>query len=169
MATVGPGGVRTRRARQHGRYVPDLSRVCRLTSMGRCARLVGGWSYRPVRRLGWPPITRMGYRTGGITLRKACTKPTRTACRSICHAGGFGRALGSGRVEVVTAPRQRETPVPTNRSHCGDALIRVQLVQKDNLWRGALAAMLSRGEDLSVVAESAGDDVLPMDRRQRPD
>jgi two-component system response regulator DesR len=49
-------------------------------------------------------------------------------------------------------------------------LIRVQVVQKDNLWRGALAAMLGREEDLSVVAESAGgDDVVPIARQQRPD
>jgi two-component system response regulator DesR len=42
-------------------------------------------------------------------------------------------------------------------------------VQKDNLWRGALAAMLSREEDLAVVAESAGgDDILPVARRERP-
>jgi two-component system response regulator DesR len=48
-------------------------------------------------------------------------------------------------------------------------LIRVQVVQKDNLWRGALAAMLSREEDLSVVAESAGGgDILPVARRERP-
>ena len=49
-------------------------------------------------------------------------------------------------------------------------MIRVQLVQKDNLWRGALAAMLCREEDLSVVAESTGgDDIVSLARRQRPD
>jgi two-component system response regulator DesR len=43
-------------------------------------------------------------------------------------------------------------------------------VQKDNLWRGALSAMLAREEDMSVVAESAGGaDILPIARRERPD
>ena len=43
-------------------------------------------------------------------------------------------------------------------------------MQKDNLWRGALTAVLSREEDLSVVAESAGgNDILPIARRERPD
>jgi two-component system, NarL family, response regulator DesR len=60
--------------------------------------------------------------------------------------------------------------VPGIRGHCGDALIRIHLVHKDNLWRGAAAAMLCREEDLSVVAESTGGDgIVSMARRQRPD
>ncbi|HSV66889.1 MAG TPA: response regulator transcription factor [Mycobacteriales bacterium] len=48
-------------------------------------------------------------------------------------------------------------------------MIRILLGHKDALWRGALAAVLSKEEDLQVVAELAGsDEVLAVTRQERP-
>jgi two-component system response regulator DesR len=50
-----------------------------------------------------------------------------------------------------------------------DAVIRILLGLKDALWRGALAEVLSRQEDLQVVGQLAtGDDVLSTVQVKRP-
>ena len=48
-------------------------------------------------------------------------------------------------------------------------MIRILLGQKETLWRGALAAVLSQEHDLRVAAEVAcRDEILPVARRERP-
>jgi len=48
-------------------------------------------------------------------------------------------------------------------------LLRVLLAQKDSLWRGALAAVLSQEHDLRVLADmGSADHVLTAARRDRP-
>jgi len=49
-------------------------------------------------------------------------------------------------------------------------MIRILLVEKTGLWRGALAAVLSYEDDLSVVAQLARiDDIVPIAETARPD
>jgi two-component system, NarL family, response regulator DesR len=51
-----------------------------------------------------------------------------------------------------------------------DALIQILIAQKHSLWRGALAAVLSKEEDLHVVAEVGHpDEVLQAADQERPD
>jgi two-component system response regulator DesR len=51
-----------------------------------------------------------------------------------------------------------------------DALIRILIAQKDNLWRGALAVVLSQENDLHVVAEVGHpDELLKAAGREHPD
>ena len=49
-------------------------------------------------------------------------------------------------------------------------MIRILIAQKDSLWRGALAAVLSQADGLEVVAEAGHpDEVLQAASRERPD
>ncbi len=49
-------------------------------------------------------------------------------------------------------------------------MIRILVAQKDNLWRGALSAVLSQERDLQVVAEAGHpDEVLRAASREHPD